>query len=411
MVSSWPVVRDLMTAKPITLAPDAPLQHALGLMRAKGIHELPVLKGKKLLGMVTFESIARRSNLPLSTKVEHIMVLPPQVTPETTYPDLAEQLLAAGMRAAPVIGRRGEVVGLVSRTDMVRALPKLAIADRRVEEVATPIALQIRETDPVGKLFGHLRLLEEHPLPVVDRKGNLVGAVGISDLGRVLWRPVVGGKRDARKGGSVFDVEVNTIMHSPALTVARGTAVGEAARLMTSEKVSSVFVLDDGKPVGAVGQADLLGLAVGGGEPPGGSKLGDVYVQVTGLRGSGDPQILTEIDRLVAKGLKHIARHLRPQLLSLHVTPHATHRTGDATVQAKLQTDRGTFYATQTSWNFFAGISDLMDDLVEQTRRSSDGERRSRRKSVRGIAGDDGPVDAELDARIRAATGDDDDEA
>ncbi len=408
MDSSWPIARDLMTPQPLTLPPDAPLSHALGTMRTKRIHELPVLKGKRLLGMITFESIARRSNLPLSTKVEHLMVLPPIVSPETSYPELAEQLLAAGMRAAPVVGRRGEVVGVVSRTDLVRALADLpSLARRRVEEVASPVALLVRETDAVGRLFGHIRLLEDHPLPVVDKKQKLVGAVGIADLGRVLWRPVTGGKRDARAGSSVFSVEVATIMHSPALTVPHGTEVGDAARLMSAEQVSSVFVIDGGRPVGVVSQADLLGLAVGGGEPAGGSRLGDVYVQVHGLRGSGDPQILTEIDRLVAKGLRHISRHVRPQLLSLHVSPHATHRTGDATVQARLHTDRGVFYAEETGWNFFAGISDLMDELVEQTRRSADGSRKRRRTSSRGLDLDESTSDdPALEARIRAATTD-----
>ncbi|HTT25887.1 MAG TPA: CBS domain-containing protein [Thermoplasmata archaeon] len=410
MESAWPLAREMMTAQPLTLAPDAPLSHALGTMRAKGIHEMPVLKGKRLLGMITFESIARRSNLPLSTKVEHLMVLPPLVSGDTSYPEIAEQLLAAGMRAAPVLGKRGEVVGIISRTDLVRVLPDLpALARHTVEEVATPIALTFRESDEVGKLFGHIRLLEEHPLPVIDRKGKLVGALGIADLGRVLWHPGNKGKRDRRDSRSVFDVEVASIMHSPALTVPRGSTVGDAARLMAAEKVSSVFVVEGGRPVGVVGQTELISLSVGGSEPPGGSRLGDVYVQVHGLRGSGDPSILTEIDALVAKGLKHISRHVRPQLLSLQISPHATHRTGDATVHARLQTDRGIFYATVSGWNFFAGITTLMEELTEQTRRSSDGARRRKRASPRGLGPEaDTPADPALEERIRLATGDED---
>jgi CBS domain-containing protein len=410
MDSAWPLAREMMTPEPLTLTADAPLSHALGTMRTKGIHEMPVLKGKRLLGMITFEAIARRSNLPLSTKVEHLMVLPPVVSAETPYPEIAEQLLAAGMRAAPVLGKKGEVIGVISRTDLVRALPELpALGRHLVEEVSSPIALMFKETDPVGKLFGHIRLLEEHPLPVIDKKGKLVGALGIADLGRVLWHPGNKGKRDRRNARSVFDVEVASIMHTPALTVLHGSSVGDAARLMSAEKVSSVFVVEEGKPVGVVGQTDLIGLAVGGGEPAGGSRLGDVYVQVHGLRGSGDPSILTEIDDLVAKGLKHISRHVHPHLLSLQIAPHATHRTGDATVHARLQTDHGIFYATVTGWNFFAGITTLMEELAEQTRRSQDGARRRRRVSPRGLGPEaDTPGDPALEERIRIATGDSD---
>ena len=406
MPTDWPTARELMTPQPTTLPTEAPLSRAIGIMRSRSFHEIPILRGKRLVGMITFESIARRSNLPLSTKVEHLMLLPPVITGTTTYPELAEQLLAAGLRGAPVVGKKGELVGIVSRTDLVKRIPDFpTIAASGVAQVASPVGQIVKENDTVGHLFGQIRLLEEHPLPVVDRKGRLTGAVGVADLGRVLWRPTVGGHKDAAKGGNVFDVEVATIMHSPALTVPKTARAADAAKLMTREKVSSVFVVEDGKPVGVVSQADLLSLAIGSGEAA--TNVGDVYVQIHGLRGSGDPSIVAEIDRVVAKGLRHIARHARPMLLSLNVTPQGTHRTGDATVHARLNTDRGIFYATHSGWNFFAGIADLMDELENQVRRAGD-ERtdRKHRRSIKGVPPDDAPVDPDLEARIRAATED-----
>ena len=395
-----------MTPRPITVAHDAPLSKALGLMRSHGVHELPVLHRKRLTGMITFESIARRANLSLSTKVTHVMLLPPVVTPTTTYAELAEQLLAAGIRAAPVVDKRGELVGVVSRSDLVRVVPGLpSVARHKVEEVQSPVGVVVKETDPCGSLLNQIRLLEEHPLAVVDRRGKLVGAVGVADLGRVLWRPVSAGKRDANRGGSALEVEVGTIMHNPAVTIPLTATAGDAAARMTSEKVSSVFVLVGEKPVGVVSQTDLLGLAVGG--SPTERSVGDVYVQVHGLRGSGDPAILAEIDRVVAKGLHHVGRHTRPILLSLHVSPHATHRSGDATVQARLHTDRGIFYASQTSWNFFAGVTDVMEELAEQVRRFAEENRTRRRGPGRRLATDESSTDdRELERKIRAATGD-----
>jgi CBS domain-containing protein/ribosome-associated translation inhibitor RaiA len=408
MPAAWPTARELMTARPITLPVEAPLSRALGLMRSHSIHEIPVLRKKALAGMITFESIARRTNLPLQTKVEHLLVLPPFVALPATFPEIAEQLLAAGLRAAPVIGKKGELVGIVSRTDLVRRFSEFpTIAAHRVEEIMSPPGLIMKETDRCGTLFGQIRLLEEHPLPVVDRKGRLTGAVGVADLGRVLWRPTTGGKRDASRPGGVFDIEIGSIMRSPALTVPKGTTAGAAAQLMTREKVSSVFVVENGKPTGVVAQSDLLGLAVGGEVgAPGGS--GDVYVQITGLRGSSDPEIIAEVDRVVAKGLRHIARHAKPLLLSLHFTPQGNHRTGDASVHARLHTDRGIVYASQTGWNFFAGVADVMNELEAQVRRARE-ERRADRKMSRKARLDEeeAPADPELEARIRSASGED----
>ncbi|MGA8710830.1 MAG: CBS domain-containing protein [Thermoplasmata archaeon] len=415
MPTAWPTAGDLMTTRPVTLPHDALISTALGLMRSHRYHQIPVLRNTRLIGMVTIESIARRGRWSLSTKVEHLLIVPPLILPTTPFPEVAEQLLATGMRGAPVVGRRGELLGIISRTDLVRAMPGLAILRSgdgpNVEEIARSTGEVIRENEQCRNLVTQLRLLEEHPLPVVDRKGRIVGAVGIADLGEVLGRPIQGGKRDARANRTSLEVEVRSVMHSPAVTVPLGTPALDAARVMTREKVSSVFVVEDGRPTRVVGQADLLSLAISRARP-GATREGieNVYVEITGLRGSADPGLLSEIDGGVAKGLHRIARYARPTLLTLHFAPQGTHRTNDLTVEARLFTEQGRiFYASHTGWNLMAGVAGLLDELVAQARRVSETPRgRGRRRGLPPEADDATFEDPDLEAKIRAASGDDD---
>ncbi len=408
MPSAWPTASELMTPRPVTLPADAPISKALGVMRSRGFHEIPVVRRSRLIGMVTFESIARRVTRALSTKVEHLLILPPLITLPTPYPEIAEALLSTGLRAAPVVDRRGGLEGIVSRTDLVRVFPRLGFVTGgrapTADAIATPATTVLRESDLCRNLVGQLRLLEEHPLPVVDRKGRLVGAVGVKDLGEVLWRPVQGGKRDARSASTALDVEVGSIMHAPPVTVPVGTPVATAARRMNDENVSSVFVVEDGRPVRVLAQTNLLGLVVAQGRPsrlP--ARVEDVYVEVSGLRGTGDPALLAEIDHVVARGLKRITRQVRPRLLSLHFAPHATHRTSDLTVEARLHTDDGIFYASHTGWNLLAGVAGLLEELEGQTRRSREGRHRRRRTGARDVPAEEAPLDdPELERRIRA---------
>ena len=416
MPPSWPLASELMAARPITLSPDAPISSALGLMRSKGIHEIPVLRRGHLLGMITFESIARRSSRLLTTKVEHLLVLPPLITPTTSFPELAEQLLATGLRAAPVVGRRGELLGVVSRSDLVRALPPLSSLLAResptVESIASSVSEVVREDELCRQLFGRVRVLEEHPLPVVDRRGRLVGAVGVADLGKVLWKPIAGGKRDARRGTSVLDVRVGSIMRSPPVVISSGEPWTDGARRMLEAGVSSVFVVEDGRPTGILGQADLLNFVVGRARSrPSKARVEDVYVELTGLRGAGDPALFADIDHVVARGLRRVARYVQPTLLSLHFAPHATHRTNDLTVEARLHTDQGIFYGTHTGWNLLAGVSGLLEDLAGQTRRLRETRTKRRPRSLRTTASEEGPVeDPDLERKLRALTSDAEDE-
>ena len=416
MPPAWPTASELMSARPVTLPHDAPISKALGLMRARRIHEIPVLRNSRLIGMVTIESIARRGRWSLTTKVEHLLVLPPLILPTTPFSEVAEQLLSTGLRGAPVVGHRGELLGVIGRSDLVRAMPGLAVFrpsdGPTVEQVARSAGAVVREDDQCRHLLVQIRLLEDHPLPVVDRKGRVVGAVDLSDLGGVLWRPTVGGKRDARASRSALEVKVGSIMRSPAVTVPLGASAVEAARTMTREKVSSVFVVEDSRPTRIVGQADLLSFAISRARP--GAVRGgieNVYVEITGLRGSVDPGLLAEIDGGVAKGLRRIARYVRPTLLTLHFVPQGTHRTNDLTVEARLFTEQGRiFYASHTGWNLMAGVVGLLDDLAAQTRRASEAPRGKGRR--RGLAPplDEGATseDPDLEAKLRAVSGDDD---
>jgi len=45
-------VKDVMTADPLSIAPDTPVNEIAGLMTAQGVHTLPVLAEGKLVGIV-----------------------------------------------------------------------------------------------------------------------------------------------------------------------------------------------------------------------------------------------------------------------------------------------------------------------------------------------------------------------
>ncbi|EQD51460.1 Cystathionine beta-synthase, core domain protein, partial [mine drainage metagenome] len=294
-----------------------------------------------------------------------------------------------------------------SRTDLVAALSGLPQFPREpVARLGSPVTVLLREDHTVRHLQEQFRTLEEHPLPVVDKKGRLVGAVGIADLTSVLWRPDTGGKRDLPQTTRALDVRIASFMHRPAVTIGDERNAADAADRMTRAKVSSVFVVEADRPVRVVGQADLLGLVVGAARAQlASSGVQDCYVEITGLRGSSDPGLLADIDHLVAQGLKRIAHHARPILFSLHLSPHATHRTADITVEGRLHTDFGIFYASQSGWNLMAAVSAILEELGGQLRREGES-RRKQARSRRRPAADESIDDPDLERRIRAATGD-----
>ena len=375
MALASPTVAEIMTTEPVAISAGAPVARALAAMRTRHIHELPVVDDGRLRGVVTLEEIARHVHLPLDAKVRHLLVLPPTVRPTSRWDEAAELMLASGLRELPVIDRQRRLVGVISRTDLVRFLPRITrFMDARPEEVASPLSGTAQEDAPIGPVVPSLR--ESPPLAVVDRRGRLVGSLGTSDLAEAYWRPKQGGKsdrpREVEGRGRVDRVEVRSFMNAPAVSCAPNQPIVEAAEQMARASVSSVFVVDDGVPVAVLTQEDLLESAVGG--RGGASGTGEVFVSIHGGSVQHLPGLMADLDLIASKGLTRIRRRLGPILLDLQLAPVGVHRSGEVRVLGRLHTDRGIFRASHTGW----------DPRVTTTRVLLQLERRVRRKTIGG---------------------------
>ena len=133
------IVKELMTPNPIATGTDTPVLEARQIMISKRIRHLLVTDGPKLAGMVTDRDI--RLNLPspaTSLSVWEINYLLARLTVEsvmtkalvTVSPgwdprDAAVLMLDHKIGALPVVDN-GELVGIITETDLLRAFVKTA---------------------------------------------------------------------------------------------------------------------------------------------------------------------------------------------------------------------------------------------------------------------------------------------
>ena len=134
------LVRDVMTRRLLTIAPDTPRDDARRLMDEHGIRHLPVVAGGRLVGIVSDRDIpAAAPAAPGSTAGAVMTRTPVTVTPDTRIEHAARLMLDRGFGALPVMD--GDVLtGIVTYTDLLRAFV-------RVIETATTerIAVDFRE--------------------------------------------------------------------------------------------------------------------------------------------------------------------------------------------------------------------------------------------------------------------------
>jgi CBS-domain-containing membrane protein len=135
------LVREVMTRDIVTVMPETPVKSALILLEKRRITSVPVLTGSgRLVGVVSEADLIRdlvtadprAHELPLEddrhdrpTFVSDVMT-PHAVTvhPDTELVVAVELITSTSVKSLPVVDERGAVVGIVSRSDVVRVLAR-----------------------------------------------------------------------------------------------------------------------------------------------------------------------------------------------------------------------------------------------------------------------------------------------
>lgn len=129
-------VSDYMTAKVVSVAGDCSVREAFFLMREKNIRHLPVTdEGGHLLGIVSDRELRRPNWVDEAHDIEHVYYLDDHMHVQDimiknvhvvhTYDTLSKvvKLLEEHrIGAAPVLDKPGNLVGMLSAVDLLRAL-------------------------------------------------------------------------------------------------------------------------------------------------------------------------------------------------------------------------------------------------------------------------------------------------
>ncbi|MCS7232613.1 MAG: CBS domain-containing protein [Synergistetes bacterium] len=176
------LVKDVMTPNPIIVSPDVSFQDALKLMRDKGIRRLPVVDGGKLIGIVTEKDLLYASpskatsldiwelNYLLSKLAVRDIMSRNVITVSEDVPieEAAKIMVDKKVGALPVM-RNGELVGIVTETDIFKVLLKLLGAGRDgrrfVFEVPDKKGTLAQLTQLIARYGGNIIALATYPSP------------------------------------------------------------------------------------------------------------------------------------------------------------------------------------------------------------------------------------------------------
>jgi len=277
-------VADAMTPRSEVVTVEIPgtREDVLEYLQDRGFSSVPIIRddddGEHFRGLVTRSSLIEQ---PDEDQLALLTRDVPTIGRSASLTDLAELVIESGERRIPVV-EDGELVGIVTVTDMVRA-----IAEGEQDGEATVGGLATREVNTVHHAT---------PLPVAERElsyANVPYAVVLDDDGRQtgmltevdiievarvvqgesdpgdavanqddewMWEGIkaVGSRSIPTLNVEIPSTAVSEFMTDGLITVPKTKTARETAQLMLSNDIEQIPLLSGDELVGIVRDVDLL---------------------------------------------------------------------------------------------------------------------------------------------------------
>lgn len=371
---------DLMSKRFEYVSPEDQLSDVLKRMGQLDLHEMPVsLDGKRLMGVVSYGTLLKRRNLPISTKAGSIAVMPQEIGPDSLVTEVAEAFMTSGFRQIPIV--KGQIIqGIIARTDLIKIVEGIKeLCDLKVKDIMTEDVQTVGPEDPVETALLSMKNLTIRTLPVVDRENHLTGIVGIKQVANYNWkerkRETVG---EMTGDNSPVKVNVSSIALDSVYTIDKEASLGDAVREMVAHNVSTLPVVEDGQLTGIITKYDIIELLASF------RQRDMVYTQITGL--DQEDRFATEqMEKDITISLQKIAKITRPMLFTLHVTKYnAQGNTNKYSLNGRLTTESKVWVASAVDWDLNKATTNLMQHLERRVVERKD-ERLNHRKKTKNI--------------------------
>ncbi len=360
---------------------DEQLSEIITKMGQYDLHEIPVSNdGKELLGIVSYRTLLKRRNLPVETKANTLMVMPQEITLDSTVMDIAEAFVASGYRHIPV--RKGQnIIGVVSRTDLINIVAGIKeFSDILVEDIMTGDVHTVLSEDSVEVALRSMRTHTLQTLPVIDKDGRLTGIVGVKQVANYNWR-----KKQRESSGEVsgqsepVDMTVSSVALDSVHTIGPRAYIGTAIQEMVKYNISTLPVVSEsGDLEGILSKYDIVELIAS-------LKERDmVYTQIAGMD-QEDKFALESMEREISASLQKIAKISKPTMFTMHVTKyHAQGVNFKYSLNGRMMVGDKTLVASAVDWDIVKATQDLMERFERMVIGQKE-EKLDRRKKIRSI--------------------------
>lgn len=242
-------IADIMSRNVVTTTTDTPMDKAARIMGKKHIGSLIVEEYGTPIAIVTERDLLTKvlaGKMDLrETKVEDVMSYPlVKVCPTMEIRAAAQTMIRKRGRLA--VFECGNLVGLITASDLIRSMPEAPETSLRVDDFMTKEVVTVDEgktVAEVAEIMGNKRIGSV----LVTRKKELCGIFTERDLLTTILAEEM-----------PLDANVGETASSPLCTSPAGISIHAAAALMAAKHIKRLPLMKGGKLAGIITARDLV---------------------------------------------------------------------------------------------------------------------------------------------------------
>ncbi len=263
-------IKEIMSSPVYVVSPDETVARARNLMLRHKIGRLVLIENNKPIGIVTKKDISRRldqaepqwrrrpiDSIPIrQVMTESLITIYPDATPRL----LAELMVENNIGGLPVVNDKDEVIGIVTKWDMIRYFSELPL-ELKVKDLKIEPAVTIHRHHTISHIIYELDanstdravVLEDNDKPVgiitstnltfTEMKGK-TGDLPQKDI-KMTRKESYAGKKQNRYVREV-PLVAEDIMSRPLISVNIEDLATYAAGIMVKERINGVPVIGNG---------------------------------------------------------------------------------------------------------------------------------------------------------------------
>jgi CBS domain-containing protein len=172
------LVRDYMTSDVVHVEIPGNRDDVLKILKRTGISGVPVIKHKKIVGIITRKDLLRK---PEETQLGLLMTTKPvTIAPDTDVSEAARILVEKKIRRLPVV-EDGHLLGLLSVADLIHAIAQKKIKDE-IKNTYTSQTFALWEETPLPVVGRVMEISGVDAIPILDAENRLQGIISERDL-------------------------------------------------------------------------------------------------------------------------------------------------------------------------------------------------------------------------------------